>query len=201
MGLRNVPAIRVVPPYYAHPAYLDAMTAVIRDELAKLPEPPDHYVYSFHGIPQKYAQRGDPYATHVVRTTRGLQERLKFPKGKWSQTYQSLFGREEWLKPYTDATLAKLAKAGTKKVFVMLPGFTVDCLETIDEIGHESAELFKEAGGETLYRCPCLNDHPAWIQAMKVLIEDEGAGWLPGEKREWLVTAPETNAPSRTAVV
>ncbi len=201
MTLRDVPAIRVVPPYYAHPAYLDAMAAVIRDELAKLPEPPDHYVYSFHGIPQKYAQRGDPYASHVVRTTRGLQERLKFPKGKWSQTYQSLFGRDEWLKPYTDATLAKLAKAGARKVFVMLPGFTADCLETIDEIGHESAAHFKEAGGDTLYRCPCLNDHPAWIQAMKAIIEDEGHGWLPGEKKDWLVTGRETSAPPHSAVV
>jgi len=201
MGLRKVPAIRVVPPYYDHPAYLDAMTAVIRDELATLPVEPDHYVYSFHGIPQSYALRGDPYAAHVVRTTRGLQDRLKFPKGMWSQTYQSLFGREEWLKPYTDATLAKLAKAGKKRVFVMLPGFTADCLETIDEIGHESTEQFKEVGGETLYRCPCLNDHPAWIQAMKTIIEDEGFGWLPGQKRDWLVTAPDTTARPRTAVV
>ncbi|WP_020473983.1 ferrochelatase [Zavarzinella formosa] len=202
MKVRKVPAIRIVPPYYAHPAYLDAMAALIKDELAKLSWEPEHFVYSFHGIPQKYAQRGDPYATHVVRTTRGLQERLKFPKGKFTQTYQSLFGKDEWLKPYTDDTLGKLAKQGVRKVFVMLPGFTADCLETIDEIGHESLEHFKEAGGEILHQCRCLNDHPAWIQAMKTIIEDEGAGWLPAEKVQLpAVSDRDTSGLSHSAVV
>lgn len=182
MKVRRVPAIRVVPPYYDHPAYLDAMAALVKEELEKLDWEPDHFIYSFHGIPQKYAQRGDPYATHVVRTTRGLQQRLNLPKGKFTQTYQSLFGRDEWLKPYTDDTLEKLAKKGIRKVFVMLPGFTADCLETIDEIGHESQEHFLEAGGEKLHQCKCLNDHPAWIDAMKKIIEDEGNGWLPESK-------------------
>lgn len=179
MNVRRVPTIRVVPPYYDHPAYIHAMATVVQEELQRLPWQPDYYVYSFHGIPQKYAQKGDNYATHVVRTTRALQERLQFPKGRWTQTYQSLFGRDEWLKPYTDATLEKLAQQGAKKVFVMLPGFTADCLETIDEIGNESSEHFLHAGGEALHRCPCLNDHPAWIAAMKQIITDEGQGWLP----------------------
>jgi protoporphyrin/coproporphyrin ferrochelatase len=187
MKVRRVPAIRVVPPYYNHPAYLDAMATVIREDLKRLDWEPEHYVYSFHGIPQKYAQRGDPYATHVVRTTRGLQERLQFPREKWTQTYQSLFGRDEWLKPYTDDTLEKLAKKGVRKVAVMLPGFTSDCLETIDEIGHESLEHFREAGGERLHQCRCLNDHPAWIAAMKTILQEEGQGWLPD--------APESPAP------
>jgi len=180
MKLRRVPAIRIVPPYYDHPAYLDAMTTIIREELGKLSWKPDHFVYSFHGIPQKYAQRGDPYATHVVRTTRGLQQRLNFPRDYWTQTFQSRFGRSAWLKPYTDDVLEKLAKQGKKKVFVALPGFTVDCLETIDEIGHESAEVFEAAGGEVLHVCPCLNDHPAWIDAMKQIVSEEGQGWLKG---------------------
>lgn len=178
MKERRVPAVRVAAPYYAHPAYLDAMAAVIRDELAALQWEPEHYLYSFHGIPIKYAQRGDPYATHVVRTTQGLQERLKWPKGRFTQTYQSLFGRSEWLKPYTDATLEKLAKRGIKRVFVATPGFTADCLETIDEIGHESKESFRAAGGEELHQCRCLNDHPVWIDAMRRIILDEGAGWI-----------------------
>ena len=178
MKVRRVPAIRVVPPYYDHPAYLDAMATVIREEVAKLPWEPEHYIYSFHGLPQSYAKKGDPYPTHAVRTTRALQERLKFPKGRWSQTYQSRFGRSEWLKPYTDDVLEKLAKRGVKKVFVALPGFTVDCLETIDEIGRESSEHFKKAGGEILHPCRCLNDHPAWIAAMKQILLDEGSGWL-----------------------
>ncbi|MCE9530786.1 MAG: ferrochelatase [Planctomycetes bacterium] len=178
MKTRRVPALRVVAPYYDHPAYLDAMATIIREERAKLDFEPDHYVYSFHGIPQKYAQRGDPYATHVVRTTRALQKIVQFPEGRWTQTYQSRFGRSQWLKPYTDDVLTKLAQSGRKKVFIVLPGFTVDCLETIDEIGHESAEHFKSVGGERLHACRCLNDHPAWIAAMKQILLDEGQGWI-----------------------
>jgi protoporphyrin/coproporphyrin ferrochelatase len=178
--VRRVPALRTIPAYYDHPSYLDAMAAVIRDELKRLPWEPEHYVYSFHGLPKKYAQAGDPYATQVVRTTRGLQERLRFPRDKWTQTYQSLFGRGEWLRPYTDDVLAKLARQGVKRVFVMTPGFTADCLETLDEIGHESRNHFRTAGGEELHQCRCLNDHPAWIAAMKTLVTEEGRGWLPG---------------------
>lgn len=177
---RRVPTIRVVPPYFDHPAYLDAFATIVRDELQQLAWEPEHFIYSFHGIPQSYAKKGDYYATHVVQTTKGLQERLGFPREKWSQTYQSLFGREEWLKPYTDARLTELAKRGVKRVFVMVPGFTADCLETIDEIGHESLAHFRKSGGEQLHQCRCLNDHPAWIEAMKAILLQEGAGWLTG---------------------
>jgi ferrochelatase len=175
---RRVPALRVVPPYYDHPAYLDAVTAVVRDELARLPWEPDRCLLSFHGLPIRYSKSGDPYATHVKRTTARLVERLGWPRGKWAQTFQSLFGREEWLKPYTEETLKRLAKAGVKRVFVAMPGFTADCLETIDEIGREAAEAFRRAGGEELHRCPCLNDHPAWIDALRRLVAEEGRGWL-----------------------
>jgi ferrochelatase len=175
---RRVPALRLVPPYYAHPAYLDAVAAVIHDELANLPWEPEHYLLSFHGIPIDYARRGDPYATHVKRTTAGLIQRLGWPAGRWTQTFQSLFGRAEWLKPYTDRKLADLARRGVKRVFVAMPGFTADCLETIDEIGFEARESFRHAGGEELHACRCLNDHPAWIWAMRTLIEEEGRGWL-----------------------
>jgi protoporphyrin/coproporphyrin ferrochelatase len=178
LNVHKVPALRIIPPYYNHPAYLDAMATMIRDDLQRLTWQPEHFIYSFHGLPQKYAQAGDPYATHVVRTTRGLQERLQFPREKWTQTYQSLFGRLEWLRPYTDDVLAKLAKRGVKRVFVTTPGFTSDCLESIDEIGHESKELFRANGGEELHQCRCLNDHPAWIEAMKTIVTEEGKGWL-----------------------
>ncbi len=177
--LRRVPAVRVVPPYYDHAGYLDALEATIRDDLAKLPWEPEHFVVSFHGIPQKYAQRGDPYATHVVRTTQALVKRMGWPRGKWTQTYQSRFGRSEWLKPYTDDVLADLAKKkGVKRVYVALPGFTADCLETIDEIGNESREVFEHAGGEHLKSGTCLNDHPKWIEGMARILRDEGQGWL-----------------------
>lgn len=178
MKERRVPALRIVPPYYEHPAYLDAMAAVIRDELAKLPTQPEHFLLSFHGIPIEYAQRGDPYATHVKRTTAALVKRLGWPRQRWTQSFQSLFGRDEWLKPYTDDTLQWLAKRGVRHVFVAMPGFTTDCLETIDEIGYESREVFRHAGGAELHRCPCLNDHPCWIEAMRTILVQEGQGWL-----------------------
>jgi protoporphyrin/coproporphyrin ferrochelatase len=179
MKQRRVPALRVVPPYYDHPAYLDAVAAVIRDELAALTWRPDHHLLSFHGIPIKYAQRGDPYATHVKRTTSRLVERLGWPAGSWTQTFQSLFGRDRWLKPYTDDKLKELAGRGVRRVFVAMPGFTADCLETVDEIGHESRQVFLKAGGLDLHACRCLNDHPAWIAALRRLVLEEGRGWLP----------------------
>lgn len=180
MRVRRVPALRLIPPYYDHPAYLDAVAAVIRDDLARLDWEPEHYLLSFHGIPIRYAKSGDPYATHVKRTTAQLIQRLAWPRERWTQTFQSLFGREEWLKPYTDRTLARLARQGVKRVVVATPGFTADCLETIDEIGREAREAFLRAGGERLHRCPCLNEHPAWIEALRTLVLEEGRGWVAG---------------------
>ncbi len=178
MKERRVPALRIVPPYYAHPAYLDAVTTIIREQVARLGWEPEHFLLSFHGIPIRYAKAGDPYATQVKKTTALLVERLGWPRARWTQSFQSLFGREEWLKPYTDNVLTALAKKGVKRVFVATPGFTADCLETIDEIGHESAQVFRHAGGEKLYQCPCLNDHPVWIEALRTLVVQEGQGWL-----------------------
>lgn len=178
LKFRRVPAIRIIPPHYDHPGYIDAMAAVIHDDLAQLSWKPEHIVFSFHGIPQKYAQRGDPYALHVVRTTRALVKKLGWERSYWTQTYQSRFGRDPWLKPYTDDVLEELAKKGIKKVAVALPGFTADCLETVDEIGLESREVFEHAGGEHLHRINCLNEHPKWIDAMEQLIREEGHGWI-----------------------
>jgi ferrochelatase len=178
MRERRVPALRVVPAYYDHPAYLGAMETIIREDLAKTPWQPDHYLLSFHGIPIRYSQNGDPYATHVKRTTQALVARLGWPRPSWTQTFQSLFGREEWLKPYTEKTLKRLAGAGKRRVFVAMPGFTADCLETIDEIGREAREAFVHAGGQELRVCPCLNDHPAWIDAMQSIMRQEMQGWL-----------------------
>jgi protoporphyrin/coproporphyrin ferrochelatase len=175
---RRVPAVRVVPPHYDHPAYIDAMVQVIHDDLAKLDWEPEHFVFSFHGIPKKYAQRGDPYATHCVRTTQLLVEKLGWRRDQWTRTFQSRFGPQAWLKPYTDDVLEALAKKGVKRVMCILPGFTADCLETVDEIGHESEEVFHEHGGEKLRACPCLNDHPKWIDALETILREEGGNWL-----------------------
>lgn len=175
---RRVPALRIVPPYYRHPAYLDAVARIIGEELNKLSWQPDHHLLSFHGIPIMYSRRGDPYATQVKRTTRELIQKLGWQRGQWTQSFQSLFGRARWLKPYTEDKLRELARQGKKKVFVAMPGFTADCLETIDEIGHEARAVFLKAGGEALHPCPCLNDHPAWIDAMKTILLEEGQGWF-----------------------
>jgi protoporphyrin/coproporphyrin ferrochelatase len=175
---RRVPALRIVPPYYEHPAYLEAMVDVIKNDLSKLSWKPDHHVLSFHGIPIEYCRKGDPYATQVKRTTFALVERLGWQRSEWTQSFQSLFGRDEWLKPYTEETLKKLAAAGKKKVFVAMPGFTADCLETVDEIGFEAREAFVHAGGVELRACPCLNDAPTWIDALEEILRDEGQGWL-----------------------
>lgn len=196
-SLRHIPAVRVVPPYYDHPAYLDAVAATVRDDLTSLSWKPEHLIISFHGIPQKYAQRGDPYATHVVRTTQGLVQRLGYRRDFWTQTYQSRFGRDPWLKPYTDDVLTTLAKKGVRRVAVVLPGFTADCLETVDEIGNESREVFEHAGGEHLRAIPCLNDHPKWIEALAAIIRDEGGGWLPESGAE----VRDTHQPGQDALL
>jgi protoporphyrin/coproporphyrin ferrochelatase len=178
MKERCVPAVRVVPPYYEHPAYLDAVEASIRDDLAKLSWEPEHFVISFHGLPQEYVRKGDEYPIHAGGTTRELVKRMGWQPGQWTQTYQSRFGRKEWLQPYTDDVLTDLAKRGVKRVYVALPGFTSDCLETLDEIGNESREVFERAGGEHLKSGTCLNDHPKWIDAMERILREEGQGWL-----------------------
>jgi len=178
LNVRVVPAVRVVPPYYDHPIYIDAMAQVIEGDLATLGWEPEHFVFSFHGIPQKYAQRGDPYPTHVVRTTRALVARLGWSRDRWTRTFQSRFGKDPWLKPYTDDVLEHLAEKGMTRVAVGLPGFTADCLETVDEIGGESEEVFHKAGGEKLRAVPCLNDHPRWIDALENLVRTEGHGWV-----------------------
>lgn len=175
---RRVPALRIVASYGDHPAYLDALEASLRDDVAALGWQPDHFVISFHGLPQSYAAKGDPYPQQAVRTTDLLVERMGWPHGLWSQTYQSRFGRSEWLQPYTDDVLADLAKKGVNRVFVALPGFTADCLETIDEIGRESREVFLHAGGEKLHNGRCLNDHPKWIEAMAKIVCEEAGSWL-----------------------
>jgi ferrochelatase len=178
MKERRVPTLRVVPPYYEHHAYIGAVTAVIRETLSRLTWEPEHYIISFHGIPLKYVERGDPYPTHVARTTELLIEKLGWTREMCTGSFQSLFGKDIWLQPYTEDVLRRLGNRGVKRVFVATPGFTTDCLETIDEIGFEGREVFRHAGGEELVQCPCLNDHPAWIAAMKTMIEEEGQGWL-----------------------
>jgi ferrochelatase len=179
MGVRRVPAVRFVPPYSEHPAYLDAVAGVVRDDLAKLAWQPEYVLVSFHGLPEAYVQRGDPYPEHVAATTKGLVERMGWKSEYWTQTYQSRFGKQPWLRPYTDDVLSDLAKRGVKRVAVALPGFTSDCLETLDEIGNESRDVFLHAGGKEFRAVPCLNADRRWIDAIETIVRGEGCGWVP----------------------
>ncbi|MCS6977141.1 MAG: ferrochelatase [Gemmatales bacterium] len=179
---RLVPALRIVPPYYEHPAYLDAVVEQTREELARLAWEPEFYLFSYHGIPQSYVKRGDVYARHVERTTQAVVSALELPRGKWARVYQSLFGKEAWLKPYAEEKIKQLASQGVKRLFICTPGFTADCLETVDEIGYELREVFVKHGGSQYHRCPCLNDHPRFIEALKTLVLEEASGWLCGER-------------------
>jgi len=172
-----VPSVRVVPPYYEAPPYIDAVAAVARESLASARETFDRVLMSFHGLPKRYAMEGDPYPTQCEATAVALRRALPDLASVMTVTYQSRFGREEWLQPYTDLTLGELGRAYAR-VAVMCPGFTADCLETIEEIGLRGAEQFHEAGGHVYHRIPCVNEHPAWVSAMGTMALSELTGWL-----------------------
>jgi ferrochelatase len=175
--LRVVPSIRVVPPYYADPHYINALAAVAAESVASLPQPPERCLLSFHGLPKRYAAEGDPYPAHCEVSARMLAEALDWRGTAIETTYQSRFGREEWLQPYTDKALEEAGRKGAR-VAVMSPGFTADCLETLEEIGLRGAEQYHAAGGRAFHRIPCLNEHPAWIDAMTAIVKRELSGWV-----------------------
>ena len=175
--LRFVPALRVVPPYYTHPAYIEALAQSVREAMTHLSRPPDKIIISFHGLPQRFIDRGDPYASHCEATAQSLAARAGWENGTYLISYQSRSGREPWLQPYTDETLVGLARTGVRHVMVICPGFVADCLETIDEIGHVGLEQFRAAGGETLQLVGGLNDWPRWIAAMTEIALEQLEGW------------------------
>jgi ferrochelatase len=177
MKLRVQPAIRVVPPYYDEPAYIEALARSIEQHLATLDFEPEVVIASYHGIPQSYFKRGDPYHCHCMKTTRLLRQRLGWSEKKLISTFQSRFGPEEWLQPYTDKTVEKLAKEGVRSIAVFNPGFVADCLETLQEIAMEVAHAFREAGGEDFSHIPCLNDSPEGMTVIETLVKRELAGW------------------------
>jgi ferrochelatase len=172
---RVVPPVRVVPPYFADPAYIGALVESARRHFADWP--PDHIVFSFHGIPKRYAELGDPYPRHCEATTRAFADALGWPMERLTMSYQSLFGREEWLRPYTDDTLKQLAGRGFDRLAVFCPGFVADCLETLEEIGTTGREQYHEAGGGDYRLIPCLNVDAAWVDGMRAIVTRELAGW------------------------
>jgi ferrochelatase len=177
LKMRVVPTLRVMPPYHDTSAYLGSVARLIGEVLERRERPPERLILSYHGIPQRYVAAGDPYAAQCEATTAGLKSCLQFPPEKILHTYQSRFGKEPWLSPYTDETIKSLAATGVKDLLVACPGFTMDCLETIDEIGVENRHVFTGAGGERLQLVSCLNDHPVWVAALTGLIQNELKGW------------------------
>ena len=178
MEMRWQPAVRTVPAYHDHPLYIEALAASVERHMADRATQPDVVVASYHGLPQSYFAKGDPYHCHCQKTSRLLTDRLGWDKERLVTTFQSRFGPEEWLQPYTVEEVARLAEAGKKDIAVMAPGFSSDCVETLEEINEEIKEAFEEAGGETFTYIPCLNEDEAHIQMMAAIAEREMAGWL-----------------------
>jgi ferrochelatase len=178
LKLRDQPALRVVPPYYDDPVYIEAIASSIETELKKLAFIPEKIIASFHGIPQSYADEGDPYPGQCAETVRLLRARLKMDENKLMLTFQSRFGRAEWLKPYTDETVRALAQGGVRNVAVVTPGFAADCLETLEEIAVENAHIFTSSGGANFAAIPCLNDSDAGMRVIAHLVTRELQGWI-----------------------
>lgn len=177
-ALRAQPTLRVSPPYYDDPVYIDALAASIKAHLATLSFEPEMILASFHGMPQKYIDKGDPYYGQCVATTEALRTRLGPDAGKLMLTFQSRFGFDPWLQPYTDKTVEKLAKDGMRRLVVITPGFSADCLETLEEIAQENAEIFRHNGGEQFSFIPCLNDSEGGMDVIRQLVLRELQGWL-----------------------
>lgn len=178
MTMRYQPVLRVAPPYYADPVYIEAVAASIRDELDKLPFKPDVILASFHGIPRDYADKGDPYPEQCVETARLLRTALGLDESQFRLTFQSRFGKAEWLQPYTDKTVETLAKTGVKNLAIVTPGFSADCLETLEEIAVENGDIFKHNGGENFAAIPCLNDSEGGMRVIREVVLRELKGWI-----------------------
>ena len=177
-GMRAQPTLRVTPPYYDDPDYIEALAVSINAHLKSLPFQPELIVASFHGMPKKYVDKGDPYLAQCVATTDALRQRMGLDASKLLLTFQSRFGFDEWLQPYTDKTIEQLAKDGVRRIAVVMPGFAADCLETLEEIARENAEIFKHNGGEQFAAVPCLNDSDAGMDVIRQLVLRELQGWI-----------------------
>ena len=172
------PATRTVPPYFDAPLYIEALAQSIERAYVAKDKKPDILVCSYHGLPQRYLTEGDPYHCQCQKTTRLLKERLGWNDSEIVTTFQSRFGPEEWLQPYTVEEVARLAESGKKNIAVCAPAFSADCIETLEEINEEIKESFEEAGGESFTYIPCLNDDPAHIDALMAVIKDNLKGWV-----------------------
>jgi ferrochelatase len=177
-AMRWQPTLRVAPPWHDEPAYIEAVARSMETALGQLTFEPEVVLASFHGVPKDYLMKGDPYHCQCAKTVRLLRERLGFDKERLQLTFQSRFGPAEWLKPYTDETVKALAERGVKRLAIVTPGFTADCLETIEEIGIENRDIFLEHGGEQFARIDCLNASPQGMDVIEAVVKRELSGWV-----------------------
>lgn len=178
MEMKWQPSFRTVPAYYNHPLYIKSLAATVREAYANMEVEPDILVTSYHGVPIRYLKEGDPYHCQCQVTSRLLKQELGWTDDKMQVTFQSQFGPEDWLQPFTVDDVARLAREGKKNIAIMAPAFSSDCVETLEEINEEIKESFEEAGGETFTYIPCLNERPDHIEMMADIIKNEAAGWL-----------------------
>lgn len=173
------PALRFVDPFYNDPSYMNVLANNIKKQIKKLPAKPDKILVSFHGIPKRYVDEGDPYPEQCVETTALLAKAMKWKPDQYKMTYQSRFGRAEWLQPYTQVELPDLHNQGVERPLIISPGFTTDCLETIHELDIEARELYGEGGGveANLMRIECLNDDPKWLDYLAGKVSSHAHGW------------------------
>ena len=174
---RWVPSLRFIGSYYDQPLYIEALKKSIEEFWIKN-DKPKKLLFSYHGIPKKYLDKGDPYHCFCRKTTRLVAESMNLPEDSYMTTFQSRFGPAEWLQPYTDKTIESLAKGGTDNIHVISPAFSSDCLETIEELNEENREIFMENGGKKFGYIPCLNDREDHILLLTSLLENELHGWV-----------------------
>ncbi|WP_395542586.1 ferrochelatase [Neotabrizicola sp. sgz301269] len=178
MEEKRQPAARTVPEYFDHPLYIEALAQSVEQAWEAAEVKPEKLIASYHGMPKRYLMQGDPYHCQCQKTTRLLRERLGWAPEMIDTTFQSVFGPEEWLRPYTVEHVAALARQGHKRIAVIAPAFSADCIETLEEVNGEIRESFTHAGGEEFTYIPCLNDTPAHVEALVTVIEENLAGWL-----------------------
>lgn len=177
-ALRRQPTLRVAPPYYNDDTYITALSSSIRQATDRLEHQPEVILASFHGMPASTLLMGDPYYEQCQKTIALLRLKMGLRCDEMLVSFQSRFGNSPWLKPYTDATVRELAAKGIKRIAVLSPGFSADCLETIEEIGSENAKYFRDAGGESLIRIDCLNDSEDGMKVIENIVRRELSGWL-----------------------
>lgn len=178
MKMRWQPAVRVAPAYHDDPTYIASLATSMRASLAKLDFEPERLIATFHGMPEKYFEKGDPYHCQCQKTSRLLREALGWPEERWLTTFQSRFGNDPWLQPYTDKTVERLAAEGVKRLALVAPGFSADCLETLEELDGENRHIFEAGGGEKFAYLPALNESDEGVDVIEAVVRRELQGWI-----------------------